>query len=501
MYHKLIFGFLLLLKHINNYYVLKFNTIFILDDSLQENQNFYNYLFQNELYTNLSIGFPPKDVKSLIKFESKGFFIYQGAFNYTLSSTANKKYWPIEKWFYNSIAYKISDYFYFNCSDISNKNVKSNIYKTNQTIFVVINKPKDNINKNYINYGIIGLSYYDKGSNESPESYYSFINTATKMWNLKNQVFYIEFNKCNYTYKNFFNNYHEGNLILGKELAEEEKEKDKIKYTYLLKDKSSRKFIINFDNIFTKINNNDNNNTLKFNSNKIGAELIVNMPYIVGTNEYLYYINNTFFSDLIMLKICNFKMKNDTKNKKGLYSFICNGKSDYLMNSLKTKFPELIFESIDLGKNFSLNIYDLFSYNNYNISDTNIYFLIFFNKKEKYENENWILGVPFFKKYTLSFDYENKKIGYYYKNQENKEEEKNNNINIIFRIFALVFIIVIIFILGRIYQKKMIKIPRKNKANELNDNYEYNTNSSKDINKNKDVNNKNVELGFGLFDY
>ena len=170
------------------------------------------------------------------------------------------------------------------------------------------------------------------------------------------------------------------------------------------------------------------------------------------------------------------------------------------MNSLKTKFPELIFESIDLGKNFSLNIYDLFSYNNYNISDTNIYFLIFFNKKEKYENENWILGVPFFKKYTLSFDYENKKIGYYYKNQENKEEEKNNNINIIFRIFALVFIIVIIFILGRIYQKKMIKIPRKNKANELNDNYEYNTNSSKDINKNKDVNNKNVELGFGLFD-
>ena len=47
----------------------------------------------------------------------------------------------------------------------------------------------------------------------------------------------------------------------------------------------------------------------------------------------------------------------------------------------------------------------------------------------------------------------------------------------------------------------MIKIPRKIKANELNDNYEYNTNSSKDINKNKDVNNKNVELGFGLFDY
>ena len=45
----------------------------------------------------------------------------------------------------------------------------------------------------------------------------------------------------------------------------------------------------------------------------------------------------------------------------------------------------------------------------------------------------------------------------------------------------------------------MIKIPRKNKANELNDDYDYtsyNSEKDKDINNDKDnYNNKNVELG------
>ena len=48
-----------------------------------------------------------------------------------------------------------------------------------------------------------------------------------------------------------------------------------------------------------------------------------------------------------------------------------------------------------------------------------------------------------------------------------------------------------------IFQRKIIKIPRKIKANELDDNYEYTsyTNINNDINKN-DKNKKEFELGF-----
>ena len=76
----------LLFRQINNFYILSFDSILIKDELLKENFNFYEYLFQAELYTNLSIGTPPQKVKSLISFESKGFYIFQGAFNFSLSS-------------------------------------------------------------------------------------------------------------------------------------------------------------------------------------------------------------------------------------------------------------------------------------------------------------------------------------------------------------------------------------------------------------------------------
>ena len=55
-----------------------------------------------------------------------------------------------------------------------------------------------------------------------------------------------------------------------------------------------------------------------------------------------------------------------------------------------------------------------------------------------------------------------------------------------------------------LYQKKIIKIPRKNKANELDDNYEYNSYKNIHINDinytNANIweNKKEVELGFKL---
>ena len=106
----------------------------------------------------------------------------------------------------------------------------------------------------------------------------------------------------------------------------------------------------------------------------------------------------------------------------------------------------------------------------------------------------------------MSFDYENKRVGYYLSKEIQILEQKDNKyINIIFKIIGIIFLIGIIFILGMKFQKKQIKIPRKNKANELDDDYEYspyennNKKHNKDINKNENNNNKNMELGIKLF--
>ena len=131
---------------------------------------------------------------------------------------------------------------------------------------------------------------------------------------------------------------------------------------------------------------------------------------------------------------------------------------------------------------------------------------MFENNNKNEQDFNWILGIPFLKKYRLSFNYDTKSIGYY-KNDDKiifeiKKEENNKYSffnNSFFKIICIVILVVIFFILGMIYQRKIIKFPRKIKANELEDNYEYDFNKKNDINfiqKNKFQ--KEVELGFKL---
>ena len=462
MYLMNIFEIILILfLPINNVYILPFDTI-TLNNPLQSSQNseFYNQLFQTELYVNLTIGTPPQNVKSLIKFDSPGFYINEGAFNYTLSSTSKKYYWPISKYFFNSVSYMVGDIFYINFYKsyndfITNKNnaQELNIIKTNETLFIVINKDRKNINKNiFYNYGYVGLDYKEKNNNEPPETTHTFIDRAHKYWNIKKNIFYLEFNKDNQTYKNYFNNYYRGYFILGENLVTDEDEKNKIKFIYLSKDKISYNWIIYFDNIYLKTNE---QNIHKFNFTdatdnlEYGAELKVNLPYIVGSYEYLNYINNSFFNELINKKICFFNLLNNTIAGKYYYSFICNSQSEFLMNKLENNFPDLIFESKNLLKNFTLSKNDLFAYNNMDTSDNNLYFLIIFHKEIKNVNKNWIIGIPFFRKYIFSFDYENKQIGYYDKKEVNMNQKNNKEYSsLVSKIFFIIILIVIIFILG-----------------------------------------------------
>ena len=102
-------------------------------------------------------------------------------------------------------------------------------------------------------------------------------------------------------------------------------------------------------------------------------------------------------------------------------------------------------------------------------------------KDIEYTHYNWIIGIPFLKKYRLSFDYEKKRIGFYKNdgkiinnniNKDKKEEKYNFFKSTIFKVILIVLFILIIFILGMLFQKYLQK-PRKKKVNELDDNYIY----------------------------
>ena len=140
------------------------------------------------------------------------------------------------------------------------------------------------------------------------------------------------------------------------------------------------------------------------------------------------------------------------------------------MDKLNSNFPNLIFEHKELEEKFIFTKNDLFTYNMYNKSDPYLYFVVLFPQlKNKYHVMSWVMGVPFLKKYILSFNFENKMIGYYKINNNNTYKKSNFFLFDKKNIVIIVFIITVTlsFAFGMYIHKKITKSQRKNKANEL----------------------------------
>ena len=104
--------------------------------------------------------------------------------------------------------------------------------------------------------------------------------------------------------------------------------------------------------------------------------------------------------------------------------------------------------------------------------------------KHDYYNEYWYLGKPFFKKYQMMFDYDNKKIGFYTKilNDNNSGNGSPSN-NLIIYILVIIGLIIIIAGLVFIIIKNYKKFTKRKRANELmDDNYDYESKESNVVN-------------------
>ena len=161
------------------------------------------------------------------------------------------------------------------------------------------------------------------------------------------------------------------------------------------------------DKILFELNNNNNINTTNFEEYLTG-EIKHNLFFISSPEQYFNSILKDFFNSLINEKKC---FINGVK-----YRIIYCQNNEENKNYLKKNFKNLYFKHHEYNYIFVLKYEDLFlEYNN-----DKILFLII---SEKNIN-NWILGIPFLKKYLFSFYYYFKVIGFYNKNND---EQKNNN--------------------------------------------------------------------------
>ena len=224
---------------------------------------------------------------------------------------------------------------------------------------------------------------------------------------------------------------------------------------------------IYYDNINLNISQTLKKATIQFNNGLIIA------PEEIGT-----FLGKEFFGEYFEKNIC-FKETFGNLNEIFIY---CKNVKEFDVK----KFKSIYFKSVDLNSIFELNYKDLFYY-----KDNYVYFLLLF------KGISWTFGELFLKKYYLVFNQDLKTIGYYQnieniENIENRKNEKpdNNNENkdnFDFKInlthILLILILLSILIVGTVLYCKKGK--RKNRANELDDNYEYN----ESINDTKNDNN------------
>ena len=210
------------------------------------------------------------------------------------------------------------------------------------------------------------------------------------------------------------------------------------------------------------------------------VKLSIDFGFIKGNTKLKNFLEKNFFKTNLCYKdkVKDFDIfyceKEAIKNFKPI---ILELNSKYCSNNMNAKF-EFTYE-------------DLFVKNKY---DDFYYFQIVFNSNGLYHD--WILGKPLFKKYQMVFDQDRKTYGFYLDNKfnENNNIEKNNNETSLKISWGIVCILIIIS-LGMLYaiHKLILRLPRKLKANELEENFSYELSNSK-YNEIKNPDNKKNEL-------
>ena len=496
--------------------------------------------FNFKLYSLIDIGEPHQTIEATFDLKISNYFISNSCRNCTsfYSYKKSKSFCKIntdeKPLLYGSTFYANESFYFYNEND--NKKLVENMLIYLPKLQEESKSKKISIN-NCLN---IGLKFPDNSNNYFQESFVQQLKHKNEinqhMWTM---IFYNDNDKLNKGYDGTFIfgdifNYYYRNIDDGKDFSF-----NKIVHTYT----GSRKFKkshkleiilewgIQFDEIY--YNNTSNGYINKVNLKYLLAEFDLNINIIYGTNNYYDNIKRDFFNFYIYKNICK---ESYIRNK--MYKFIYCHSENFTKNDLE-KFPPLNFKNKILRYIFILDYKELFSLTNdkkYFIFNIMIFNIL--NGINSNSEQNWVFGLPFWKKYQFSFDIDNKLIYFYNKkgdyfdeiqirskyiiNNKNKNLGNNNNndtymdnekgiingdnlkyikINkekiIIFIILIIIFIILFYFFILLI-KKLLIKrgyiIMRMKKANELIDDYVYTSNDINNNNNNNGLLNQECEM-------
>lgn len=401
--------------------------------------NFYNYLINNPIETEIKIGDPPQKIACTVSLNQHAFYILpiekQGKYNYQLSKTFSN-HTKIECLRPNQClkeGFEGSESFIFKTINEEDKTIKD-------IKFIMAENPNTGACVKLLN-AQIGLTYI-KYSKLYDSNFISHLNN-NKI--LKSYAFFFQFANNSdekdyliiggYPHEYDSENYDNKNLIKGS--VEDD----------------------NFWNIAMDVKIND-----ELIGREIGCKIDILMKGIQCTSIYQKKINEMFFQEYLDNNLC---FKHDSK---GIYEDLFYYSCDLSINI--TKLPNLyfIFSSMNYTFNFTYN--DLFiKFNN------KYYFLIVFH--QKYMRE-WVLGELFLKKYNIIFDQSSESISLYTyyisnKKKKNEKEQKGNEGNKSFLKTLVIVFFCSTIILSILLYKFLLKFPRKKRANELDDTFEYNT--------------------------
>ena len=496
---------------INSLIVIPFKVNYIKETRLNRDYNSSNFIsdyFYRDFYANIITGIPSKEILALLDTRSH---IFEFVDNFldreslyeiidpekkisksTYDSTKSFSFRNISKFEYSNIEIKTaslcSETFFFY------RDLSMETPTTIQELKFIINEGSGN--DLHIRLGL------NKPLTKEYQGPPHFIQSLLDVDAIKDQSWTIKFLSKN-----------DGLFILGGEPhTYQDAEKDKRyqrQYYFTTNSLSGKEFHHPLSILAQKIYFKDNKGEgedIIINENK-GCYLDYNYGFIIGTKEYKEYILKNFFDELIKLKICsydllNFRDEYDVGYR--YYSIRCD-KFKFKLNDHKKqyyeKFPTLYIFIFDFNYNFELTKEDLFI----EVNDK-LYFMILFEKVlfDHPDLTYWHLGLPFLQKYEFVHNYEKQNIGFYIpyveeeeekeekENEEKKEEKKeekesntskqkkteeiknkdNSKINLIIIIVVIIIVDIILIIAVFCIAKKMYQ-KRKERANEMDDNYDY----------------------------
>ena len=370
----------------------KYNT-----SNIDKTFNYINYILNNDLITEISIGTPFQKIPISIRMEQEPTYLTPPFLNGLFNSNNSKTFYSdfIEGEYGDEIikkAYSFQDN--INLDFLDNEKIISNI------TFLYAIKQKSKRNK--LNLGNLGLYYKP----------YSGNNSLNLIFQLKNKNL---ISSLVYSF-NFIND-NEGDLYIGE-------------YPHIFNKSYFNDFNLNNINVNLLFVWSSQFDKITFGNDIIEIKrfyLNSSLGGIIGPKKFLDNIQKLYFNQKIKENKCKILNEN-------IYIYFeCNKDLDI------SDFPNLDFYLKENNLNFNINYNDLFE-----VINDKLYCKLIF---QKYNTLHWYLGIPFLKKYIVAFDQDKKLFTFYKMNNE-----KTNFIPL-----YLLICFVLILILSRYYKPKRIR--------------------------------------------